>query len=186
MSKLEPSRFVTLPRDLLDQADLLASKERRRPKQASLRRAISTAYYALFHLLIEDAANALSPTAPAPLRKVFARAFQHGPMKTACKDFVQANTAVANGNVSQFPKPVQDMLVFPLPPALLMVLTTFVELQEARHTADYDLTAQLNRLDVLSKILTVRNAFAAWSIVRKTESAAVFMASMLIRKDWAR
>jgi hypothetical protein len=61
MSKLEPSRFVTLPRDLLDQADLLASKERRRPKQVSLRRAISTAYYALFHLLIEDAANALSP-----------------------------------------------------------------------------------------------------------------------------
>ncbi len=178
---------MALPRDLLDQADLLASKEPRRPKQASLRRAVSTAYYALFHLLIEDAANALSPPAPAPLRRVFARAFQHGPMKSACKDFVQVNAAIANGNVTQqLPQSVQAMLVFPLPPELLTVLTTFVELQEARHTADYDLTTQLNRLDVLSKILAVRDAFTAWSAVRKTESAAVFMASLLIRKDWAR
>lgn len=177
---------MTLPRDLLDQADLLARKERRRPKQASLRRAVSTAYYALFHLLIEDAANALSPTAPTPLRRIFARAFQHGPMKLSCKDFVQANASVANGKASQLRPPVQDTLVFPLPADLLKVLSTFVELQEARHTADHDLTAELNRLDVLSKILTVRDAFAAWSTVRKTESAAVFMASLLIRKDWAR
>jgi uncharacterized protein (UPF0332 family) len=38
------------PLDLLQQAYDLASKEETDPKQASLRRAVSTAYYALFHL----------------------------------------------------------------------------------------------------------------------------------------
>ncbi len=39
--------------DLLEQANHLARRERGRPRQASLRRAVSSAYYALFHLLIE-------------------------------------------------------------------------------------------------------------------------------------
>ena len=49
------NRSVSLPRDLLAQARLLATKESSRPKQASLRHAISAAYYALFHLLVTDA-----------------------------------------------------------------------------------------------------------------------------------
>jgi hypothetical protein len=39
--------------DLLRQADHLATYEGSNPSQASLRRAVSTAYYALFHLLVE-------------------------------------------------------------------------------------------------------------------------------------
>src|SRR5467141_3575239 len=41
--------------DLLEQARHLANRERKNPRQASLRRAVSTAYYALFHLLIHEA-----------------------------------------------------------------------------------------------------------------------------------
>ena len=41
--------------DLLAQALSLVHKEPRNPKQASLRRAVSAAYYALFHLLISEA-----------------------------------------------------------------------------------------------------------------------------------
>src|SRR5712692_5365690 len=41
--------------DLLEQARHLANREKKRPRQASLRRAVSTAYYALFHLLISEA-----------------------------------------------------------------------------------------------------------------------------------
>jgi hypothetical protein len=37
--------------DLLDLADYLARRESGRPKQVSLRRAIATAYYGLFHAL---------------------------------------------------------------------------------------------------------------------------------------
>ncbi len=39
--------------DLLEQAYHLASLETGDPKQSSLRRAVSTAYYALFHLRID-------------------------------------------------------------------------------------------------------------------------------------
>jgi hypothetical protein len=40
---------------LLEQAVTLARLDARRPKQANLRRAISAAYYALFHLLVDEA-----------------------------------------------------------------------------------------------------------------------------------
>ena len=43
------------PNDLLEQAWHLAKREKRKPRQASLRRAVSTAYYALFHHLIHEA-----------------------------------------------------------------------------------------------------------------------------------
>jgi hypothetical protein len=53
---------MSLPADLLAQARRLVSLDPRRPRQASLRRAISTAYYALFHLLISEASAMLNET----------------------------------------------------------------------------------------------------------------------------
>ena len=50
---------MSLPRDLLAQATLLATKEPRRPRQASLRRSVSASHYALFHLLVDTAARRL-------------------------------------------------------------------------------------------------------------------------------
>jgi hypothetical protein len=41
--------------DLLDQAFLILNKETKNPKQASLRRAVSTAYDAVFHLFVQEA-----------------------------------------------------------------------------------------------------------------------------------
>jgi len=46
---------MAFAQDLLEQSSHLANREPRRPRQASLRRAVSTAYYALFHLLIQEA-----------------------------------------------------------------------------------------------------------------------------------
>jgi len=40
---------MSLHADLLDQAEQLAQLDPRRPKQANLRRSVSSAYYALFH-----------------------------------------------------------------------------------------------------------------------------------------
>ena len=40
--------------ELLKQARELTTLDARRPRQANLRRAISSAYYALFHLLLHD------------------------------------------------------------------------------------------------------------------------------------
>jgi hypothetical protein len=50
---------VPLSGDLLAQARHLALKESKKPLQASLRRAVSAAYYSLFHFLVENATRFL-------------------------------------------------------------------------------------------------------------------------------
>jgi len=106
--------------DLLEQAHHLIGKDGANPKEASLRRAVSTAYYALFHLLIDEA---VGNWAIVRHRSKLGRAFDHGSMKNICED--QIKTFHSTGR-----------------PALLVrleeVARTFVELQGARHTADYD------------------------------------------------
>src|SRR6202050_5778875 len=66
--------------DLLNQAFLLLNKESKNPTQASLRRSVSTAYYALFHLLIQEASANWSRV---DTRDYLARAFDHRTMKDA-------------------------------------------------------------------------------------------------------
>jgi hypothetical protein len=75
--------------DLLDQAVSLATLDATKPKQANLRRAISSTYYALFHLLVGEACRIQIGTqhSQAPFRQVLGRAFLHGVMKEACKSF---------------------------------------------------------------------------------------------------
>ena len=66
--------------ELLELAQDIANLHPGQPHQASLRRAVSTAYYALFHLLVSEAtANWIRPE----LRGALARVFDHGPMQQA-------------------------------------------------------------------------------------------------------
>src|SRR6266567_7288616 len=61
---------MAFPDDLLELAQDLRSLHSEGPHQASLRRAVSTAYYALFHLLISEAtANWARPELRVPLSK---------------------------------------------------------------------------------------------------------------------
>ena len=83
---------------------------------------VPTACYALFHLIVEDAAIVLSPSAPATLRKVVRRAFQHGLRKATCKEFAQANAALSKNKRSALPLAVEAMLTFPLEAELIVVL----------------------------------------------------------------
>jgi hypothetical protein len=62
-----------------EQAEHLVARERKKPKQANLRRA-AAAYYALFHLLVGD-----GPTQPPGLSGRIQRAFDHSDMRTVCK-----------------------------------------------------------------------------------------------------
>jgi hypothetical protein len=77
--------------DLLEQAYHLANRERKNPKQASLRRAVSTAYYALFHLLIEEA---VSNWSIARQRSILARIFDHGKMRSVGEDHIRNFTVL--------------------------------------------------------------------------------------------
>jgi hypothetical protein len=174
---------LALHHDLLEQASHLAVRERKKPKQASLRRAVSAAYYALFHLLVAEGAHLLSPTNPAGLKILMGRAFNHGQMRDVCAGFVEGN---AKPNSKRIPPATKAVLTLPLHPHLVRVLETFVDLQEARHQADYDLAKVWTRLDAVSHVEAARQAFQDWATVRKTPNASVFMAALLLQKHWAR
>jgi hypothetical protein len=72
---------MSLHDDLIEQARHLAGREPKRPRQASLRRAIAAAYYAVFHLLVADAVKSVAPRMPEGLRSQVRRAFGHSAMK---------------------------------------------------------------------------------------------------------
>jgi hypothetical protein len=104
--------------DLLHQAIQLVHKEPKNPKQASLRRAVSTAYYALFHLLISES---VSNWNRANLRTALGRAFDHNVMKAASKRILDTR---------QFPFTGETPRVVA---ALKIVAEAFAQLQEKRH-----------------------------------------------------
>ncbi len=175
---------MALHDDLPEQAWHLARRERGRPKQASLRRAISDAYYALFHLLVADVARLLAPAQPAGMKNLVGRAFDHGQMRTVCAGFVQGS-AGQHGNKS-IPSPTRALLTFPFDPALVRVLDAFVRLQATRHLADYDLAKKWTRLDAEYHVLFARSAFADWERFRTTPNATVFLTALLLQRHWAR
>src|SRR5882724_812436 len=74
---------MPFPDHLLEQAHHIANREPKRPKQASLRRAVSTAYYALFHLLGIELAKNWKRTGD---RSTLARMLEHGRMANVCSN----------------------------------------------------------------------------------------------------
>ncbi len=76
------SRDPSFHRELLEQARHLANRRPRQPRQGDLRRAVSAAYYSLFHFLIDEACRYLLGSSPDDhtLRTILARAFLHAEM----------------------------------------------------------------------------------------------------------
>jgi hypothetical protein len=165
--------------DLLEQARHLASREPKKPRQASLRRAVSAAYYAMLHLLASAGSEALAPHRPVGLRPQIRRAFAHAEMKVVCKQF-------ARGSVDNLTPGTAHLVTAPIEPELKNVADTFVELQEARHNADYDLTNPFDRIDVLQKIALVEKAFDDWKVVCDRHNSVAFLAALLLQRQWNR
>ncbi|MGC2661123.1 MAG: hypothetical protein WA324_24475 [Bryobacteraceae bacterium] len=153
--------------DLLDQALMLVDKEPKKPKQASLRRAVSTAYYALFHLLISACvANWKRPDQRATL----GRAFDHRSMKSASERLQNGRPFPFTG---EDPRVVSD---------LRYVANTFVQLQEQRHVADYDNAKFWTKTEALSQVTSVQQAFHDWRRIAKEPIAQAYLISLLVKK----
>jgi uncharacterized protein (UPF0332 family) len=169
-----------LSSDLLKQARSLASQDPNRSKDASVRRAISTAYYALFHFLIDEATRILIGTSlkDKPLRQLLSRCFQHQSMAKACKQIVdlannRTNPASAYGSFApSLLKHAKDLQV---------VAKTFTDRQGHRHLADYDLGTNHSRADALISVREVEEAMRAWNRIKKADRRLVqLMAVMLL------
>jgi uncharacterized protein (UPF0332 family) len=154
---------MTLATDLLKQAKQLAALDPKKPKQASLRRAVSASYYSLFHLLIADGAHALVGT--SRLKPVLARAFQH----TKLKDAAGLITKVHTGHK------LAPLFDFPVAADLVEVCAAFIELQERRHVADYDTAERFTRVETLALVSKAEEAHRKWSQQRASHNARVFI-----------
>ena len=118
-------------RDLIETARGLTELSPRRPSQANLRRALSTAYYAVFHSLAATVADALMGKGRGDAWHQTYRALEHGSARNACQN-MQA--------MREFPSEIQGFA------------RTFNDLQRERHQADYALDGRYSKLDVLAKI----------------------------------
>ena len=150
--------------DLLEQAYHLANREPGEPKQASLRRAVSTAYYALFHLLIDEAVGNWGIERQ---RSILARTFDHGKMKNVCEEHVK------------------NFLSSGQPPSALQlknVAQTFTLLQQQRHIADYDGSFAWVRTNTLAALDMASSAFSDWRAIRTQDAAQDYLLQFFLPK----
>ncbi len=166
-------------KDLLEQAVRLAELDAKKPKQANLRRAISAAYYALFHMLVDEACRIQvgAQHNQAPFRQVLGRAFAHTVMKEACKSF--GGGTLKKGVAKGLPAG------FAIPAEIRELAETFVDLQEWRHRADYDLTERFKRSDVLSLIKEVERRIHAFGQLASSNEKRFFLACLWAWKELA-
>jgi uncharacterized protein (UPF0332 family) len=171
---------MSLAEELLAHARFLANLDPRTTSQANIRRAISAAYYAVFHLLAAEVAAQVSPGIPAGLRERTQRVLDHGQMLKVAKAFSQAGSTRAKG--------LPDDIVLPnsVSQELASIANIFKELQEARHLADYDVLRQFNPIDADTMARKAEKVFKDWKTEKGSSNTPVFLAAMIFGRDWNR
>ncbi|WP_437837184.1 hypothetical protein [Sorangium sp. So ce1153] len=169
------------PQDFLAVARDLAKLDSRRPRQASLRRAVSTAYYALFHLLIRSSVSAQVGFGPTTTHReigeTVVRWFTHTRMAEVCGLF--AGPTVPSKLRKVLPKGPQGAASVAASAALQGVARAFLDLQQARHDADYDPSKRFTRQGVLTHVGQAEQAFKDWDVAISDPFRPVFLLLML-------
>jgi hypothetical protein len=151
---------VLNPNHLFEQANRLITIQVGPPRQVDIRRAISAAYYAMFHATITAAVDQFIGVTNRDESRygLVYRSVSHAWFRDLCKE-VQKPTlsnkfkphAPSNGfdpNVTAFAKAV-------------------VELQEKRHAADYDVMIRMNKSDAILAISTAKAALRRFNRANK-------------------
>lgn len=145
---------VLNPDHLFEQADrLIAPPGGGAPRQADLRRAISNAYYGIFHAVLTEAADYFAGKSQrqTPIYQLVYRSIDHRSLRRLCED-VKKKTLPEK--ILQY-EPTggfgQD---------LIALTTAVVDLQEKRHLADYDPLFRVGMSDAVLAVATGRTAMA--------------------------
>lgn len=142
--------------ELFEDAHFLADKGVTDQRQALMRRSISTAYYAAFHLFIEDFVEHWEfPDQRARLGRMFG----HSKM---CTGFTPKD--------KKSPTPAER--------ALQDVITAFSQLQKDRERADYDSGWRPVETDVRNAIRLAEDVFAKWRKIKDEDIARYHLLSM--------
>ena len=130
------------PDALLAHAEQLGDTKEGQPTHIALRRGVSAAYYAVFHDLTGRAASHLVGSCPAEIRNEIRRSWSHGEI-SALADYIvdrsitlkHAGDAPLRGAVAKL-GPLLDIAATDVD--LVESLRLFIQMQEQRHSADYD------------------------------------------------
>lgn len=165
---------MTIPNaeHLLEQADrLITSSGLGAPRQADLRRAVSSAYYGVFHMVLAAAADQFIGRARRRgiVYGLCYRRIDHSTLRNLCN-------AVKNPTLSMPYRQYEPRRGFS--PNLKSFAASFVELQQGRHAADYDPMIRLSRSDARLAVRTARTAMRRFSRV-PARQRAVFLALLL-------
>ena len=167
---------MDFPQDLLRHSlILLDSKDAGEGlTEVNLRRAISASYYALFHQINQGAAALLAPNVPLATNHRIQRWFDHGEMKRVCGRF----------KASKLDQPLLDLVGTAASSKLQAVARNFVLLQEARHSADYDLSYSVTAPEAFKYLRLSIEAMEAWDSIQTSAEANIFILSLLLWKNW--
>lgn len=155
---------VLNPDHLLDQAErLTAPSGVGAPRQADLRRAISASYYGVFHAIATEAADDfVGKTQRDSSRYALVyRSIEHGRLRRVCEDIVKPTPPA---------KYAKYVPTGGLGDDLVAVAIAVSELQERRHSADYDSLFRATTSDAVLAVATARDAldrFKSASSVRR-------------------
>lgn len=146
------------------------------PTQVDLRRAVSSAYYALFHLLSDEAARRVAAGLSRDLQVKTQRTLDHKDIYIVAGVFANEGKEKIDEKGIVLPEPISNKLA--------NVAKRFRTLQEQRHIADYDVLKSFDRIDVLELVSTAEDAFADWNAVRATANAQAFLTALAFWKSW--
>jgi uncharacterized protein (UPF0332 family) len=146
VATLEPDHFF-------DQAERLIAAVPGAPRQVDLRRAISAAYYGIFHALIAAASDLIVDAAnrQSPLYGLVYRSIEHRALRMLCEDIGK----------SQLPAKYSPYVpVAGFGSDIVAVSEALVDLQKRRHAADYDPTIRIRKSDAAFAVDRARTARA--------------------------
>ena len=155
---------MAYPDDLLRLARIVVGMEP--SSQANRRRAVSTAYYAVFHLLISEAT---ANWANVDARSALGRAFDHGTMKAASDRIARSEL---------FPYIGEDPQIVA---SLRRVGLTFFRLQERRHFADYNFAKDLDRIVAVNQVAWAEEVFALWPSISRAQITQDYLVSLFVK-----
>lgn len=150
---IDPAKLIEAARDLANHQG-----GRGRPRPVFLRRATSSAYYALFHCIGREAAGHLLPNGSGQEKLALARSFDHRALKDMC-EWIAARRG-------QPPRHAKVLIQGLQGTDIGDVAAAFCDLQEARHAADYD------HLTPVAKTATLGHIQDAEEALRKLAAAS--------------
>lgn len=162
------------PDHLFEQADkLIAPPPHGPPRQVDLRRAISSAYYGVFHAVLAAAANRFvgSTKQSTSLYSLVYRSIDHDSLRKLCLEVTKRNLS---------PKYIPHTPTGGFGVEIRAFARGTLELQERRHSADYDPSIRFSTSDATLVIDLARTSLDQFNAA-SADARNAFLSLLLFR-----